>query len=420
MDDLLIDLNEWWKEKTISKEKAKEYKRKVFERIKRTFFEYRQILILTGLRRVGKTTLMFQLIEELLKNVDPIKILYFTFDEKVEDIIKILDTYSKITKVNWKKERVYIFLDEIHKLENWSSKLKILYDNFPNLKFCVSGSASLMIEKDAVKDLAGRYFIEEIKPLTLQEFCELYYNKKIDNFELYRDEIERVIEEYIIKPFPEIVKWKDKIKIREYIRELILEKIVKSDIPIVFKKVNPGLLTSLTEILLKDVGSILDINSLSKDLSVSKLTLMKHLKYLEFGNIIRFVKNYRPSIRAESRKLRKVYPYHISLSLSLFPNIDRSKVLESLVQSSLDLNKYWRKSGKEIDFLIVNEEIIPIEVKNKEEIKKEDLKNIKYFLRKFELKKAYIIYLGKEGEINVGDNEIKLVPISKVLFNFSL
>jgi len=254
----------------------------------------------------------------------------------------------------------------------------------------------------------------------LQEFCELYYNKKMDNFELYRDEIERVIEEYIVKPFPEIVKWKDKIKIREYIRELILEKIVKADIPTVFKKINPGLLTSLTEVLLKDVGSILDITSLSNDLSVSKLTLMRHLKYLEFGNIIRFVKNYRPSIRAESRKLRKVYPYHISLSLSLFPNIDRSKVLESLVQSSLDLNKYWRRGNKEIDFLIVDEEVIPIEVKNKEEIKKEDLRNIKYFLRKFNLKKAYIIYLGEEREINIEDKEIKLVPISKLLFNFSL
>jgi len=420
MEDLLIDLNEWWKEKTISKEKAKEYKRRVFEKIKKTFFEYRQILILTGLRRVGKTTLMFQLIEELLKNEDPMKILYFSFDERVEDITKVLDTYSKITKVNWKKERVYIFLDEVHKLKDWSSKLKILYDNFPNLKFCVSGSASLMIEKDAIKDLAGRYFIEEIKPLTLQEFYEMYYDKKIDNYDLYRDELEKIIDEYIIKPFPEIVKWKDKIRIREYVGELILEKIVRSDIPTVFKKINPSLLSSLTEILLKDVGSILDITSLSRDLSVSKLTLIRHLRYLEFGNIIRFIKNYRPSIRAESRKLRKVYPYHISLSLSLFSNIDKSKVLESLVQSSLNLDKYWRKGDKEIDFLIVNEEIVPIEVKNKEEIKKDDLKNIKYFLKKFGLNKAYIIYLGKEEEINIENGRIKLIPISKVLFNFSL
>jgi len=420
MEDLLIDLNEWWKEKSISKEKAKEYKRKIFEKIKKTFFEYRQILILTGLRRVGKTTLMFQLIEELLKSTEPRNILYFTFDEKAEDIIKILDTYSKITKVNWKKERVYVFLDEIHKLENWSSKLKILYDNFPNLKFCISGSASLMIEKDAIKNLAGRYFIEEIKPLILQEFCELYYNKKIDNFELYKDEIEKIIEEYIIKPFPEIVKWNDKIKIREYIRELILEKIVKVDIPTIFKDLNLSLLHSLTEILLRDVGSILDINSLSKDLSVNKLTLIKHLKYLEFGNIIRIVKNYRPSIRAESRKLKKVYPYHISLSLSIFSNIEKSKILESLVQSSLNLNKYWRKSGKEIDFLIVNEEIIPIEVKDKTEVKKEDLKNIKYFLRKFDAKNAYIIYLREESEIELEERKVKLIPISKLLFNFSL
>jgi len=420
MEEILVALNEWWKDGVISKEKAKEYKRKIFENIKKTFFDYRQILLLTGLRRVGKTTLMFQLIEELLKNVEPKNILYFSFDEKVEDPIKILESYSKITKVDWKKEKVYLFFDEIQKLKNWSSKIKILYDNFPNLKFCLSGSASLMIESEAIKNLVGRFFLEEIRPLTLQEFCELYFEKKIDSFDIYRSEIERVLEEYFFKPFPEIVKWKDKIKIREYIRELVLERITKSDIPSIFNSINLSLISSLTEILLKDIGSIINIDSLSKELKVSKITLINHLKYLEFGNIIRFVKNFRPSIRAESRKLKKVYPYHVSLSLSIHSNLEKSKIIESLVQSSLKLDKYWRKNGKEIDFLRVEEEIIPIEVKAKEEIRKEDLNALVYFMKKHNVERGYIVYLGTEKRIEMGKKEIFLKPLSELLFDFSI
>jgi len=226
--ELLPILNEWWETGTISKEKAKEYKRKAFENIKTTFFKYKQILILNGLRRVGKTTIIYQLIEELLKNkrIDPKNILYFSFDEMVEDPIKILDAYSKVTKVDWKKEECFIFFDEIQKLNNWSSKIKLLYDNFPKLKICLSGSASPAIEKEAVTDLAGRYFSEYISVLSLQEFAELYLGKRIDNVELYEPELKRLLEDYIRRPFPEIVRWDDELKVNHYIKELIIQKLV--------------------------------------------------------------------------------------------------------------------------------------------------------------------------------------------------
>ena len=365
MKELLIILNEWWETHTISEEKAKKYRRKIFKNIKDTFFSYKQILVLTGLRRVGKTTIFYQLIQELLKRgVNPKNILYFTFDEMVENPINVLKEYSRITKIDWRREKIFIFFDEIHKLENWSSKIKILYDNLPNLKICISGSASIMVESEAIKNLAGRYFLFEIKPLTLQEFGELYFERKIDNYELFEDKLKMIFEDYIRKPFPEIVKWKDRIKINQYIRELVVEKIVKSDIPQIFKNINISLLSTLTEIFMKDVGTILDITSLSKDLGIHKLTLIKHLKILEFGKIIKTVKNFRPSIRSESRKLKKIYPTNISLSLCFYPNLSKGQIYENLVLTALNLDKYWRKNRREIDFLKINKEITPIEVKD--------------------------------------------------------
>lgn len=416
MKELLITLNEWWETNAISKEKARVYRRKIFDDIKKTFLEYRQISVLTGLRRVGKTTIIYQLIEELLKNTSPNNILYFSFDEMVEDILKILEEYSKITKVDWKKEKVFLFFDEIHKLPNWSSKVKILYDNLPNLKICILGSGSVMVESEAIKNLAGRFFSFEINPLSLQEFAELYFEKKIDNFELYEDKLRMIFEDYIRKPFPEIVKWSDKSKINEYIKELVIEKIVKSDIPKIFENVNLSLLSTLTEIFMKDVGMTLNLTSLSKDLGVHKLTLLRHIKFLEFSKLIKIVKNFRPSIRAESRKIQKIYPSNIALSFSFYPELSKGQILEGLVVSALNLDKYWRRDGKEIDFLKIDKDIIPVEVKEKEKLNKDDLKNLIWFMKKYNLTKGSIIYQGKGDVIRINGRRIALEPIQKILF----
>jgi len=421
MRDILLLLNEWWETGKISKEKAKEYRRKVFPNVKETFLKYRQILVLNGLRRVGKSTIIYQLIEELLKGGAASKnIIYFTFDESVEDPVKILEEYSKITKIDWRKEKTFVFLDEIQKLKNWSSKIKILYDNFPNLKICISGSASLAIEKEAIKDLAGRYFSVKVNPLDLQEFGELYLGKKVDNFELYEPDLRRLLDDYIRKPFPEIVKWEDMAKVNQYIKELVIEKIVKSDIPQAFEGINISLLSALTEIFMKDAGMILDVTSLSKELGIRKLTLSKHIAFLEFGNLITVVKNYRPSIRAESRKMKKVYPAHISLSFCYYPKLGEGVVLESLVRSSLGLERYWRKGEKEVDFLKTDGEIVPIEVKDKEKIDKGDTKNILYFMKKYRIAKGFMVYSGKGKTLKLGKKTIVLYPAHRLLYDFSL
>ncbi|MBI2675964.1 MAG: ATP-binding protein [Candidatus Aenigmarchaeota archaeon] len=417
MEEILIVLNEWWETKSISGEKAKDYERKAFSRIRETFFGYRQILVLNGLRRVGKTTIMFQLIGELLKkDTSPRHILYFSFDEAVENPLAVLEAYSKITKIDWKKERIFLFFDEIQKLKDWSSKIKILYDNFPNLKICISGSASLMIKKEAIGDLAGRYFSEYIPPLTLQEFAELSFGKTVENFELHELDLKRIFDDYARKPFPEIVKWDDRAKVNSYIRELVIEKIIKSDVPEAFENVNSALLSSLTEIFMKDVGMILDVTSLSKELGVHKLTLMKHIGFLEFGNLFRVVKNFRPSIRAESRKLKKIYPAHISLAFCFYPKLAGGQIYECLVCSALNLKRYWREGRKEIDFLMTGDKTTPIEVKEKDSINKKDVKNLLIFLKKYDLHEGIVVYSGKEGRLAMKGKTIVLQPIQKLLF----
>ncbi|MEM5811469.1 MAG: AAA family ATPase [Candidatus Aenigmatarchaeota archaeon] len=111
IDEILRIENEWWATEKVKEELAPFFRRDVFKQLKE-MVDIRQIVVVTGLRRVGKTTLFFQLIQEMLKKVKPTHVLYFSFDEKVEDIKKILDEYQRITNVEWKNEKIYVFLDK--------------------------------------------------------------------------------------------------------------------------------------------------------------------------------------------------------------------------------------------------------------------------------------------------------------------
>lgn len=96
-------LNPWWKEGRVGKELAKPYKRHAFKKIL-ALLNYRQIIVVSGLRRVGKTTLLYQLADVLLKKADPKQILYFSFDKRIEELIKVLKAYQEVTEEDWKKK----------------------------------------------------------------------------------------------------------------------------------------------------------------------------------------------------------------------------------------------------------------------------------------------------------------------------
>ena len=386
---------------------AKNYKREYFGELK-NLLNKRQVIVICGLRRIGKSTLMYQLIQYLIKKkkVDPLKILYFSFDKKTGEIKEILDAYSKITEKDYEKEDVFIFLDEIYKLKNWHKELKLLYDALPNAKFIVSGSASLKVEREARKDLTGRAFYVEVKPLSFKEFFELKFNTKLKNVKVWEDKLKINFPIFLEKPFPEVMDFEPD-RVIEYVRELVFDKILFSDFPRTFKNIDFGLLEILTEIFLSNPGLYLNADSLSKDLKKSKSDIISHIRFLELGYIIRIVKNYRGSTVAASRKLRRVYPYHPSLSQGVFKKIEESKLAECFVRSRLDAEFYWRRDKKEVDFIC---EGIPVEVKYKNNISDGDVKNMLIFMDKFKVKNGYLISKDKFDKIHTAGKTIKVLP----------
>ena len=129
------------------------------------------ILTLLGPRRIGKTTLMKQFINFLIYELetDPIDVIYFSFDEHQEDPYEVLKDYASEFGFQLHERKLYIFFDEVQYISRWASKIKVLYDQFQDFRFFLSGSSSLDLSRGN-ESLAGREYVLKIGPLSFNEY----------------------------------------------------------------------------------------------------------------------------------------------------------------------------------------------------------------------------------------------------------
>ena len=361
---------------------------------------------------MGKTTLLYQLIQYLIeKSINPIHILYFSFDEEKEDLDEILEYYEKeVLKKDVAKERIFVFLDEIQKLEGWQNKLKALYDAYPKMKIVISGSASINLIFHGKETLAGRIFYFYLDLLSFDEFLK-FKNISLEKFRkrpvLWKREIETLITEYLKKPFPEIVDASE-IFVKKYLREGIVDRVIIKDVKELFEVREFEVLEKLVKLIFTNPGLMINLEEFSQELGISRQALSNYLYYLEATYLIKPLGNFRGSLRASSRKLKKYYPIHPCFSLA-FDYEEKGKLIENLVLFLTKARYYWREKEKEVDFVL--EDTTPVEVKFKKEIKKQNFKCLHYFIKKFKSKKALLISKDTEEK----KEKIKIIPLWKFI-----
>ena len=407
--EILVESNRWWKEPFRINYK----KREIYEKISK-FLHLPQIIALTGLRRVGKTTLLFKIIQdEIMNGFNPKNILYFSFDEFREtDIREIIHEYERIMKKKIGEGKHLLLLDEIQKLENWEEKIKRIYDAYSkNVKIIISGSESLFIRKKSKETLAGRLFEFKIDPLSFKEFL-IFKNKYFDNIELYEREISMLFEEFIATHgFPELVEVKEKEIIRKYVEESIVEKVIYRDIPHLVSIRDTSVLESILNIIREQPGQLIELSEFAKDIHISRQTLSIYLKYLEDSFLIRKLYNYSSNIRKTERKLKKYYPTVISTNLIFKDDVySRSKVFENTIVNQLHAEYFWRDPYKnEVDVILPDKK--PVEIK----YGRVETKGIRKFMEKFHVNKGYLISLNQEKNLEFSEGKIIVTPAYKFL-----
>ncbi len=405
--------NPWWRDGKVPAEFIGE-RRKIFGEVVQ-YVDKRQILLFTGLRRVGKTTLMCQIIDELLrKGVHPYRIFYFSFDEArsgLEDLVKQYEV--EVLKEDLSKEKVFLFLDEVQKMRDWPSKVKILYDVNPKLKIFLTGSAQITMWKGTRESLAGRFFDFVIKPLNFEEYLGFRKVEVDQNREkIFEKDLKRHMAGFLrTGGLIEALDMDDHM-LRKYIKESLLERVVFVDIPQAFKLDAPELLLKLLTITASRPGFYLDYKNLSNDLKIDQRTIAHYISYLEYALFLQKLYNYSRNLLTSEKKMKKLYPSNTAFTLALNPQAALSVVLEQFFANALGARFFLKTPQKEeIDIIYAHEaHLLPVEIKIKEKIGKEDTKALFKFMERHHLQRALLITLDTDTKIQNEPYVVEAIP----------
>lgn len=366
METELFKLNPWWeskfKEDSITRNK---YMDIIFKNI-----NSKEILFLTGLRRVGKTTIINQTIKKLLDNkVKPEDILFIGLDKfsilnySIHDLI---ETYRKIFKKSH-KDFFYLFLDEVSSRENFETELKSLYD-YENIKIiCSSSIATLMRDKKA--KLTGRIKTIEIMPLDFNEFL-LFKQAKISKAD--SSKLESYFEDYLrIGGIPYYVLTENE----DYLNELI-ENIIYKDIIAYHNITAEKSVKDLFVLLCTRVGKPISYNKLSNILNISVDSVKRYVGYFEKAYLFYIVDKYSKSKNEKITSSKKVYVGDVGIKNLITNFNEKGSNYENLVFLKIKHLKpnYYSENSIEIDF-IANDILIEAKYKKKLEGKQEKLFN---------------------------------------------
>lgn len=409
---MMREYNPWWEGRAVS---VPEYKRIIFANLQK-YMQTKQILAIVGLRRVGKTVILHQLIESVL-DAGKENVFYFLFDDlsaKNPDVLDgLLDYYLKAIA---KDGRKYIFLDEIQKVPYWQDILKRHYDTKEGLKFIVSGSASLKIKKSK-ESLAGRIYDFYMPPLTFREFAwlngfetgrvDMEYGALRQAYEANlhkKPVIEELFRQYVLKgAFPEMARETDIGIIKNYVRSAVIEKIIFEDIPEVFGVKQKDLLYAILEYCAKETSNLLDVTKLANTLDANYHTVKTYLFYLQNSFVLDLLYNYSGSIAKQLRKNKKAHIAHPTITIALMrygPDIlDATEVIGRYVETivfqhaklSCERTAFWRTPQKEeVDLLMLDNGPLPVEVKYKSRVDASELKPLKKLMEKTGAEKGIV------------------------------
>ncbi len=287
----LQEQNSWWVSGKIDDELVPSFHRNEYERVKFTFNnDIRRFPILSGPRRVGKSTIMFQIIDDLLKRgVKPNRILFYTLDDFPNTEVKVKDAVRIYRKYIYSDNDFYLFIDEAQKDKSWKDFTKQLFDLNKKAKVMISGSSSIELESASNESGAARFVTIKIPTFSFYEFCELNNRKvnipDVDVFKLHElpleeqtniySKLSKLYKDFIkylkIGGFPEYAQSEQYSYVSKLIRDQVVVKTIRQDIPSDFMIKDVDALTNLFSYFCFHTSEIVSVSALAKEKKKKKI-----------------------------------------------------------------------------------------------------------------------------------------------------
>ena len=431
--EIIEILNEWnyWN-RELPQTEARDFYDKKIGRLSK----YNEILVIKGIRRSGKSTLMLNSIKNLLSDgVDIKNILFVNLEDprfinhlSVELLQEIKDIYLEYLNPN---EKPYIFLDEIQNIPKWEKWVNKEYElKLSNIT--ISGSNSAMLSSEIASSLSGRYLQVDVYPLSFEEFLQ-FKSINIDNKLAL---IERKIE--LNREFEAYMKYGGFPKILEYDvaekRELLItykDSILLKDIVARYNLKEFKTLEEIAVFLLANSGISQNTNKLKNNFHISYDMANAYLEYLIKAYMLFEIPKFDYSLKKQNSNDKKYYSVDLGLSnIMRVPNLQtRGDDLETVVFLELlrrgyKVYYYKTSNGLECDFIIEKENTIEqlIQVTSSlknEKTKKRELRVFAKVINELKLKDIKLLVITEDNSKNeiYDDLEIKTVNIKEWLIN---
>lgn len=337
------------------------YPRKIYPLIKQDLSK-KHITVITGMRRVGKTTLVKYLLEE----IDSTNKIYLDLERLDNRELFLEKNYDNVIYILKQRGLIfdkiaYIVIDEIQLAKNISSVLKYLYDNY-KIKFIVTGSSSFYVKNLFTESLAGRKKIFELFPLDFGEFLTFkkiffQHSVKFLPVSFNNSEYERLkmyYNEYLeYGGFPEVALVKN-INDKKDLLNDIINSYINIDIVSLSDFRNHEKIYALMKMLAARVGSRLDYAKMSRLVGSSMETIKNYINFFEKTYIIFRVPVFTNKTDREIIKAKKLYFCDNGL-LAILSDISSGAKFENALFLQLkhlgNIQYYSLKTGREIDFI---------------------------------------------------------------------
>jgi len=335
--------NPWWDTGKIPATYASLKRRLYFDQLYQqiTLLSVRRATVLMGPRRVGKTVMLYQVIEQLIADqIPPRNIFFLSIDAPIYNNIPLEELLALCKRAvnDENPSQLYVIFDEIQYLKNWEVHLKSMTDLYSEIRFVVSGSAAAALKLKSSESGAGRFTEFMLPPLTFQEYLHLRdltyliksqtYRFFENDYSLYVTDDWDTLNEHFISyinfgGYPEVI-FNEAIQQDpgRFIRSDIIDKVLLRDLPSLYGIRDVQELNSLFNVIAYNSGNEFNLENLSQESGVDKQTIKKYLEYLEAAFLIKILYPVGINTKRFQRDSRfKIYLTNPSMRCALFAPI---------------------------------------------------------------------------------------------------
>jgi predicted AAA+ superfamily ATPase len=380
-------------------------------------FNDNRVIILSGIRRAGKSTLLKQIMRN---NLD---YCYVNFEEEgfIDFNAQDFEMLNEVLIEVYGNPKIYFF-DEVQNIEKFETFVRRLQDE--GKKIVITGSNATLLSKELGTKLTGRYKLFELYPFSFKEYIKF---KKVvlekNSFYISEKKVEliKLFGDYLLNGgFPEYLKNKDP----EYIKT-IYENILYRDIISRYAIKKQKVLKELVNLLATNISSTFTYNALKKSVGVANsITIKEYISYLVNSYLLFELQKFDFSVRRQLNFPKKIYFVDPVLNYFIGFNFseNKGKILENMVFIELKRNKnelFYHSEKNECDFVIKEgtkiTKVIQVCYDLNKENKDREVNGLIEAMEKFKLKEGLILTFEQDDELKINNKKIKVIPVWKWL-----